>query len=92
MVIYKTHKNKEILRMLSKTQLTGVSLAYLLTMVIGAFCLNFGGKWIKEYSPHPVLTFISQVIIVVVTLGLLVKALYKVLYKITNGILPKVRE
>lgn len=91
-VIYKIQENKEILRKLSKIQLAGVFLAYLLTIVLSFFCIYFGGKWIKEYSPHPVLTFISQVIIVIVTLVLLVNALYKVLNKITNGIFPKERE
>ncbi|MBL5774968.1 hypothetical protein [Heyndrickxia sporothermodurans] len=91
-IIYKIQKNKEILRKLTNIQLVGVSLAFLLTIILSFSCIYFGGKWIRGYSLHPVLTFISQVIIIIVSMGLGVTALYKVLYKITKGILPKESE
>ncbi len=87
--IYVILKNRKILKELTKLQLSGVGISYLVAIFIAFICIYNGGNWIAGYSPNMIVRYIIQLIIVCLTLYLCGSILSKILQKITKGVLPK---
>lgn len=87
--IYVILKNRKILKELSKIQILGVGISYIVTVITAFICIYFGGNWIAGYSPSIIVKYIVQLIVVCITLYLCVSILNNTLEKITKGVLPK---
>lgn len=87
--IQKISENKKVLKALSKNQLVGVGLSYILSILIAFVCIYYGGNWIAGYIPNEIIKFLIQVMIILLTLYLCVSMLNKTLKKITKGVLPE---
>lgn len=88
-IIYRIIKNRLTLKELTKSQILGIGLSYLLATLIGFILIYYGGNWIVGLISNIILKYIVFLIIVLIVLDISVMILNKLLLKITKGILPK---
>lgn len=87
--IYIIWQNRKTLKELTKVQLFGVVVSYLVAIFF-VFCLiYYGGNWIAGQFSNMVLRYIIIIVVVCIVLFLCGGILQKVLEKITNGVLPR---
>jgi Kef-type K+ transport system membrane component KefB len=89
MTIYLIYKNRKILKELTKFQVLGVLITFLITIYIAFICIFYGGNWIAGKFTNMIVKTTIQYIVIFITLFICVSILYKILKKITNGVLPK---
>lgn len=87
-VIYIAIKQKETWKRLSPVQIAGVFLTFLAVIGIGGFILYYGVRFLIAFTESEVLSIIIQFVaaIVIVVVGMV--AYNKIVYQLTNGILP----
>ncbi|MFL0505248.1 hypothetical protein ACH0B5_05810 [Ureibacillus sp. 179-F W5.1 NHS] len=88
-IIYRIMKNRGTLKVLTKRQILGVGISYLLATLMGFIFIYFGGNWIVGSISNIIFKYIVFLAFVLIILNLCVTILNKLLLKITNGILPK---
>ena len=82
-------KNRKILKELTKRQIFGVVISYLITVFIAFIFIYYGGNWVAGYFSNIFFKYVIFLVVVCIALYLCISILNKVLQKITNGILPK---
>ncbi|MFB7138752.1 hypothetical protein ACFCYN_03720 [Gottfriedia sp. NPDC056225] len=87
--IYKILKSRKIIKELTKLQISGVFLTYLITIFFMFICIYYGGNWIGESLSNLFVRKLIQIIVIILTLIIFGNILEKTLKKITNGVLPK---
>ncbi|MEQ2528236.1 hypothetical protein WMO40_16235 [Bacillaceae bacterium CLA-AA-H227] len=87
--IYIIWKNRITLMKLTKIQLIGVVLSYLVAIFVVFSLIYFGGNWIAGQFSNVILKYIIFLAIVCIVLYFCGSILQRVLEKITNGVLPK---
>ncbi|MFB7142171.1 hypothetical protein ACFCYN_21325 [Gottfriedia sp. NPDC056225] len=87
--IYKILKNRKIIKELTKLQILGVIITYLMTIFLMFICVYYGGNWIGGDLSNLFVRKLIQIIVIIITLILFGSVLEKTLKKITNGVLPK---
>ena len=88
-MIYVILKNRKIFKELTKSQIFGVGVSYLIAIIIAFILIYFGGNWVAGHFSNTFIEYMIFLAVVCVSLYLCVRILNKVLQKITNGILPK---
>lgn len=88
-MIYLIMKNRKTLKKLTRIQLFGVVISYLVTIFV-VFCLiYYGGNWITGQFSYIFFKYIIFIAVVCIVLFFCGGILRIVLEKITNGVLPK---
>lgn len=87
--IYIIWQNRKTLKKLTKIQLIGVVLSYLVAIFVGVFLVYYVGNWIAGQFSNIFLKYIIFLAVVCIMLIFCGGILRKVLEKITNGTLPK---
>lgn len=89
-VFYFVSKHSEALAKLNKIQKISVLISYILTTIVAAMCIYYGGAFLTEHFQNEFLRFIIRFTVVLLTLGLAIFILNRLLQKITKGIFPKI--
>lgn len=87
--IYLILKNRKIYKQLTKLQILGVCLTYLIIIYLLFICIYYGGNWIGESISNLIVRKLIQLVVIIISLIIFENILDKMLKKITNGILPK---
>lgn len=87
--IYNIFKNRKILKELTRSQMIGTGISYLVAIFLAFVLIYYGGNWIVAHFSNIIFKYIMFLAIVCIALYLCVSTLNKALQKITNGVLPK---
>ncbi|MGN7477756.1 hypothetical protein ACTHOQ_07860 [Solibacillus silvestris] len=82
-------RNRGTLKKLTKIQVLGVGISYLIAIIAAFIFVYYGGNWIAGQFSNSVLKYIISFAVVCFVLYFCVSILNKMLQKVTNGILPK---
>lgn len=83
-------KHSETLAKLNKKQKIGVLMSYITTTLIAGICIYYGGAFLIERFQNELLIFIIRSAVVIITLGIAILTLNRILQKITKGIFSKI--
>ncbi|WP_338786077.1 hypothetical protein [Metabacillus sp. FJAT-53654] len=83
-------KHSETFAKLNKMQKIGVLMSYITTTIIAGICIYYGGALLIERFQNEFLIFIIPFAVVIITLGLAIVTLNRILQKITKGIFSKI--
>ncbi|WP_121610015.1 hypothetical protein [Mesobacillus foraminis] len=89
-IIFFVSKYRKTLKKLNKTQIMGVFISYILTVIIAGICIYYGGAFLTERFQNEWIRLIIRFSVVLVTLWLAIVTLNHILQKITKGIFPKI--
>ena len=83
------YKNKELIKKLTRVQILGAGISYLLAILISFVFIYYGGNWITDQITNAIIKYIITFTVVWAVLAIIVSILNKILHKTTDGILPK---
>jgi len=86
---YTIYKHRKNLKQLTKLQIIGVGISYLVATLFAFILIYYGGNWIAGEMPNIILKYLVFTVVVCIALYLTGNILTKALQKVTNGILPK---
>ncbi|MCU9614800.1 hypothetical protein OEV98_14750 [Caldibacillus lycopersici] len=89
MLINNFFKNRSRLKEVTKWQLLGVSITYIVPVFIAFICIYFGINWLADFIANPIVKYIVQFIIVYFVLYATSTLMRKILYTITDGKMPR---
>ena len=78
-------KNRKMFKKLTKSQIFGVGVSYLIAIFLAFILIYFGGNWVTGHFSNTLFKYMVFLVVVCVSLYLCVSILNKVLQKITNG-------
>jgi len=82
--IYIIFKNRNLLKGLTKFQISGVLISYLITIVLAFICIYYGGNWLAGFFTNFILRLIIKIIVIYIVLAICVNLLNKVTTKFTK--------
>lgn len=88
-ITYVIFKNRKTFKELSKFQIFGVGISFLVTTFLAFVLIYYGGNWFAGQISNSIFKFIIFLAVTCITLYLCVGVLNKVVRMITKGILSK---
>ena len=82
-------KNRKVIKELTKLQIYGVGISYLVATLMASICIYYGGNWVAGHFSNIIFSYVIFLAVFCIALYLCISILNKVLQKITNGVLPK---